>query len=159
MKELTSQGNGTFFLGDININLFFEGQYALEKSYAKLKEAQSNQRLLKPYLELCSAFGVTQLISKPTRSTLKTSYLLDHILTNLKESLTHHGVIALGLSDHGFIFCTRKIECFKSSNNTISVRTCKSYSKKLLERLTKNENSKLFVIFICWFFLKFCRTP
>ena len=49
LKELASQGNGTFFLGDINMNLFFEGQYALKKSYAKLKEAHSNQGLLKPY--------------------------------------------------------------------------------------------------------------
>ena len=131
LKVLASQGNETYFLG--------EGHYVLKKSYAKCQEAQSNQRLLKPYLEICPAFGLTQLINKPTRSTLKTSSLLDHILTNSKESATQHGAITLGLSDHDFIFCTRKIKCFKSrKHNTISVRTCKNYSKKLLEeRLTE----------------------
>ena len=49
--------------------------------------------MLKPYLEICSAFGQTQLINKPTRYTLKTSSLLDHFLTNSKESVTQHGVI------------------------------------------------------------------
>ena len=58
---LASQGNKKYFLGDFNINLFFEGHYILKKSYVKLKEAQSNQRLLKPYLEICSAFGFSQL--------------------------------------------------------------------------------------------------
>ena len=139
LKELASQGNETYFLGHFNINLFFEGHYVLKKSFAKLKEAQSNQILLKPYLEICSAFGLTQLLNKPTRSTLNTSSLLDHILTNLKESITQHGVITLRLSNHDFIFCTRKIKCFKSrKHNTVSVKTYKNYSKKLLEeRLTK----------------------
>ena len=131
LKELASQGNETYFLGDFNMNLFFEGQYVLKKSYAELKEAQSNQRLLKPsYLEVCSGFGRTQLINKPTRPTLKISSLIDHILRNLKESVTQDGVIKLGLSDHDLIFCTRKTKCFKSrKHNTILVRTCKSYSK------------------------------
>ena len=48
LNKLASQGNETYFHGDFNINLFFEGHYVLKKSYAKLKEVQSNQRLLKP---------------------------------------------------------------------------------------------------------------
>ena len=59
VKELASQGNETYFLGDFNINLFIDGHYVLKKLYTKLKEAQSNQRLLKSYLEICSAFGPT----------------------------------------------------------------------------------------------------
>ena len=55
---------------------------------------------------MCSALGLTQLINNPTTSTLKTSSLLDHILINSKESGTQHGVLTLGISDHGFIFCT-----------------------------------------------------
>ena len=43
-------------------------------------------KFTKPYLEIGSAFGLTRLINKPTRSTLKISSLLDHILTNSKES-------------------------------------------------------------------------
>ena len=53
MESVQKQGSSLWVSGDFNINLFFEGQYVLKKSYAKLKEAQSNQRLLKPYLEIC----------------------------------------------------------------------------------------------------------
>ena len=98
-----------YSLVDFNVNLFNQGHYVL-KRYTKFKEAQSNQRLLKPYFEICSAFGLTQLINKPTRSTLKISSLLDHILTNSKESVIQHVVITLRLSGHDFIFCTRKIK-------------------------------------------------
>ena len=111
----------------------------LKKPYTKPKEGQSNQRLPKTLLRDMLSFGLNQIINKPTWPTFKTSSLLDHILTNLKESVTQHGVIILGLSDHDFISCTRKIKCFKSrKHNTISVRTYKNYSKKLIEeRLTQ----------------------
>ena len=110
-----------------------------KKTYTKLKEAQLNHTLLKPYLEICSAFDLTQLINKPTRSTLKTSSLLDNILTNSKESVTQHCVIILGIWDHDFIFCTEEIKYFKlRKHSTISVRAYKNYSQKLLqERLHK----------------------
>ena len=120
-------------------------------------------RLLKPYLEICSTFGLTQLINKPTRSTLKTSSLLDHILKNSKESAIQHGVLSLVLSDHDFFFCTRKIKCFKSGkHDTISVRTYKNYSEKLIEeRLTKMK-IRNYLLFLCadsalTIFIKFCR--
>ena len=103
---LASQGNKKYFLGDFNINLFFEGHYILKKSYVKLKEAQSNQRLLK--LRDMFSFWF-----EPARSTLKTLSLLGHILTNSKESVTQHGVITLELLDRDFIFCTRKTKSFK----------------------------------------------
>ena len=35
LKELASQGKETCFLGDFNINLFFEGQYVLKKIIRK----------------------------------------------------------------------------------------------------------------------------
>ena len=63
---------------------------------------------------------------------MKTSSVLGHILTNSKESVTQHGVITLGLSDHDLVFCTRKRKYLKSrKNNTISVRTYKNYSIKI----------------------------
>ena len=99
-------------------------------------------------MQVCSAFGLTQLIiNKPTRSTLKTSSLLDHILTNSKESATQHGVTTLGLSENDFIFCSRKKNVLNQGDITVSVRTYKNYFKKLFEEwLTKMKipNSLLF---------------
>ena len=99
-------------------------------------------------MQVCSALGLTQLIiNKPTRSTLKTSSLLDHILTNSKESATQHGVTTLGLSENDFIFCSRKKNVLNQGDITVSVRTYKNYFKKLSEEwLTKMKipNSLLF---------------
>ena len=126
--------------------MFFEGHYVLKKTYAKLKEAQSNQRLLKPCLEICAGFGLTQLINKTTRYTLKTS---SHILKNSKESVTQDGFIT-GISDHDLIFCTRKINCFKSSkHNTNFVKAHKNYSKALLEKLLSKMKFSNYLLFSC----------
>ena len=137
LKELAPQGNETYFLW--YLNLFFKGHYVFKKTCTKFMEAQSNHRLLKPYSEIRSAFGLTQMINKATRSTLKTSSLLDNYLTNSKESVTQHGVIILGTWDHDFIFCTGEIKYFKlHKDNIVSGRAYKNYSKKLLkERLHK----------------------
>ena len=135
LTKLPFQSNEIFLLGDFNINLFFEGHFILKKYFRKLKEAQSKQSLLKPYLETLLTFGLNQIIDKSTRSTLNTSTLIDHILTNsnIKEKISHQGVISTGMSDHDFIFCIRKTKANKSgTHNTISIRTYKRYSKGLL---------------------------
>ena len=56
LKNLASQGIETYFLRDFNINLFFETHYFLKKSYTKLKEAQSNQRLQETLLRDAFSF-------------------------------------------------------------------------------------------------------
>ena len=58
------------------------------------------RRLLKPYIETFLAFGINQLIENPTKSTLRTVSLIDHILTNLKEKVSNYGVISDEVSDH-----------------------------------------------------------
>ena len=50
LKDLASQGNKTYFLGDFNINLFFEGHYVLKKSYAKLKRGSVKSKTAKTLL-------------------------------------------------------------------------------------------------------------
>ena len=52
--------------------------YILKKC-KKFNEIQSNKRLIKSYMEKCSAFGLTQLIDMPTRSTLNTLSLVDQL--------------------------------------------------------------------------------
>ena len=98
-------------------------------------------RLLRPYVETFLAFGLNQLIEKPTTSTLRTVSLIDHILTNSKEKIRDYGVISSGISDHDFIYCTRKKKTVKTrKHNTISIRPYRKYSKEsLLERLRKKD--------------------
>ena len=67
-----------------------EKKNRLFKKYIKCGDSNKNifHQYYKTYQNSLSTFGLNQLMNKPTRSTLKTSSLIDHILTNLKESVT-----------------------------------------------------------------------
>ena len=98
---------------------------------------KNNTPLTKPYKEIFSLYGLKQLIESPTRITVTTSTLIDHILTNSHEKVSQSGVIDVSLSDHQIIFCTRKIYKQKyHKHNKIKIRSLKNYSQQtLLEKL------------------------
>jgi hypothetical protein len=78
-------------------------------------------------------FGLTQLIEEPTRTTDKTSTLLDHILVNTPSKVVQSGVLGKCISDHDIIYVTRKHQKPKSGeHSTVSIRSMKNYTKDLL---------------------------
>ena len=86
--------------------------------------------LAKQYKEICCLHGLKQLINSPTRITVNTSTILDHILTNSKEKVSNSGVIDISLSDHQMIFFTRKIRKQKFyKHKNINIRSMKNYSE------------------------------
>ena len=97
LGKLPFQSNEIYLLRDFNTNLFFEGCYVLQKYFKRFKEAQLKNRLLKPYVQTYLAFGLNQLIEKPKRSTLHTVLLIDHILTNSKESKETLSVVTIAM--------------------------------------------------------------
>ena len=78
LGKLPFQSNEIYLLGDFNINFF------KVITSSKNKEAQFKNRLLQPCVETSLAFGLNQLTEKPTRFTLHTVSLTNHILTNSK---------------------------------------------------------------------------
>ena len=71
----------------------------------------------------------------PAKITCHTSTLIDHIITNCEEKVTQSGVVNTSLSDHQFIFCTRKIKRVKTNNHKqTSFRSLKNYSMENLEQ-------------------------
>ena len=72
---------------------------------------------------------------------MRTLSLIDHISTNSKEKVRNYGFISIGISDHEFIYCTRKTKTVKTEkHNAISVRSYRKYSKEsLLKRLRKKD--------------------
>ena len=58
--------------------------------------------------EIYSTYGFQQLINDPTRVTLSTSSLIDHIATNHPMNIALAGVHKICLSDHYMVFCARK---------------------------------------------------
>ena len=58
--------------------------------------------------EIYDLFGLKQLIKEPTRITLHSSSLIDHIATSEYRNIVESGVIKTSLSDHFLIYCSRK---------------------------------------------------
>ena len=68
------------------------------------------------------------MIAEPARTTELTKTLIYHILTNSAEMVIQSGVIEMGLSDHGLIYCARKTSLLKLNEHCeISIRSMKSY--------------------------------
>ena len=55
------------------------------------------------------SFGLSQLITEPTRVTSITSTLIDHIYASNEDYISAADVKSLGVSDHFAIFCNRKV--------------------------------------------------
>jgi len=86
--------------------------------------------LAKEYNEICCLHGLKQLIRLPTRITVNTATILDHILTNSKEKVTDSGVVDVSFSDHQMIFFTRKNMKQKFyQHKNINIRSMKNYSE------------------------------
>ena len=77
------------------------------------------RRLLKPYVETFLAFGLNQLIEKPTQSTLRIVSLIDHLLTNSSEKVNNYSVISDEVSDHEFSYCSRKTKILEQGSITL----------------------------------------
>ena len=123
-----------YILGDTNYNLLDRNNKLILKRGYRWSSDDSNYStplyLTKKYVEMISNFGLTQLIEEPTRTTDKTSTLLDHILVNTPSKVVQSGVLSKCLSDHDIIYMTRKHQKPKyDEHSTVSIRSMKNYTK------------------------------
>ena len=58
---------------------------------------------------LMNNFGLTERIKEPTRITVSTQTLIDHIITNRPNFVLHGGVIHCGISDHDSIYMVKRL--------------------------------------------------
>ena len=83
-------------------------------------------------------FSVKQLIFCPTRISCSSSTIIDHILTSHPDRVSQKGVIDIAISDHQFIFSTRKtLKTKTGSHKQISFRSLKYYSVVAYEEALK----------------------
>ena len=62
----------------------------------------------KHLFSLYELFNFEQLINEPTRVTLNTSTIIDHIATTCARNILKSGVHEISLSDHFLVYCIRK---------------------------------------------------
>ncbi len=81
-------------------------------------------------LEIYNLFGFHQLIESPSRETLTTTTLIDHIATTNKSNIVTSGVHKTSLSDHYLIYCVRKFRgASKKQHKHISTRQMKNFDQ------------------------------
>ena len=83
-NELINTKKQFYLLGDFNLNLL---------EYNKCSQVTE-------YIDLLFSFGLIQIISKPTRCTLNSATILDHIITNQQVPTYNSVILVTSLSDH-----------------------------------------------------------
>ena len=79
--------------------------------------------------EIYDSFGLMQMIREPTRMTLTSSTLIDHIATKKPENVVASGVFSITLRDHYLVYVTRKLMgSTKRKRKTISTRKMKNFT-------------------------------
>ena len=113
-----------YLLGDANANLL----------------PGSHDSISRSLLNVLDIYGLSQLITKPTRVTATSESLIDVCITNSPERIVNSDVIPLGISDHSLVFMTRKIHYVNRGSQLI---ICKRSFKNFNESSFLNDlNSK-----------------
>ena len=127
---LDKEGKEIILLGDTNFDL------------AKKSTDQELDNNAKHISSLYELFSSKQLIEEPTRVTLDTATVIDHVATTCPRNIIKSGVLEVSLSDHYMVYCIRKF------NGTVE-----KGHKKIKTRKMKNFNEEAFladVSAICW---------
>ena len=82
---------------------------------------------LSPVHQMENLYGMTQIITKPTRVTDKSSTLIDVILTTMPELQTNTEVFEITLSDHFLIYTCINTPCKANHHKTVKYRCYKNF--------------------------------
>ena len=113
MEKVLQEEKEIYLLGDINRDLL-------------------NNQICSVWNDYVEPFGLTQVVTEPTRVTSNSKTLIDHIYCNCPENVKSVSVPKLGLSDHFPIFVTRKMHSHipKGKHHyTISYRSFKNFDE------------------------------
>ena len=126
------------YLPDVSVAVFREVESLVRLLDKENKESiiigHTNCDLLTPsYIHtkhlktLMNNFGLTQLIKEPTRITVSTQTLIDHLIINRPEFILHSGVIRCGISDHDSIYMVKRLRIpkLKAKPKILNVRNYK----------------------------------
>ena len=113
VRLLDKENKESIIIGDTNCDL-------LTPSYNHTKRLKT----------LMNNFGLTQIIKEPTRITVSTQTLIDHIIINRSEFILHSGVIRCGISDHDSIYMVKRLRIpkLKAKPKILNVRNYKQFN-------------------------------
>ena len=76
-------------------------------------------------------YQLSQIFDQPTRVTKSSATQIDLILANNPESVSNHGVIEIGISDHSLIYAVKKLVPLKGLRACSEVRNFKNFNERL----------------------------
>ena len=127
-----------------NIDLFDSFEMFINKCEIESKEllvlrylnCDSNKTPLDSHTQklknICVLYQLSQIIDEPTRVTKFSATQIDLILAaNNPESISNHGVIEIGISDHSLIYAVKKLVPLKGQRTCSEVRNFKNFNERL----------------------------
>ena len=125
LKCLESEGKEIILLGDTKCDV----------TSVDSPQTDSNQNLpnsTKRLLDLYDSLGLKQLISEPTRETIDTSSIIDHIAVSNHFNVVESGVLKTCISDHYLVYVCRKFRgSLSAKHKVITSRQMKNFDKDL----------------------------
>ena len=97
LSFLDNEGKEIILLGDTNCDL------------TKMIANQPIENHARHMSEVYDLFSFKQPIQEPTRVSLTTSSLIDHIATTCLNNIVYSGVLQVSMSDHYLVYCLRKL--------------------------------------------------
>ena len=94
VDKIDSENNDFYLLGDLNCDMLHN---------------RSNYHISSNLTNIFDIYGLSQMISEPTRITSTSRTLIDLCITNSPEKIVNSGVVHLGISDHSQVFMTIKV--------------------------------------------------
>ena len=89
--------------------------------------SDNNAKHIRDIYEL---FSFRQLIEEPTRVTLGTASIIDHVATTCARNIVKSGVHEVSLSDHYMVFCIRKYNgAVEKDHKMIKTRKMKNFDE------------------------------
>ena len=124
LQFLDREDKGISLLGDTNCDIL---QKYPKGGHTNTNDLPAHSLRL---LEIYNLFGFHQLIESPSRETLTTTTLIDHIATTNKSNIVTSGVHETCMSDHYLVYCVRKYRgAFKKQHKNISTRQMKNFDQ------------------------------
>ena len=76
-------------------------------------------------------FSLKQLIEEPTRVTLNSSTIIDHVATTCARNIPISGVHEVSMSDHFMVYCVRKFNgAVEKDHKVIKTRNMKNFNEE-----------------------------
>ena len=113
IDKIDAENKELYLLGDVNCNL-------LPEATAHISSSLTN---------ILDIYGLSQLITEPTRITQVSKSLINLCITNSPEKVSNFGVVHVGISDHSLVFMTRTANYDRNGSRTIEMRQFKNFQK------------------------------